>query len=194
MKDAKNALTEFAGVDIKELKKAATELTKLKKAQDESEGNYKKLYETQQEQTAKETKAAADALKVANDLLASERTNNALTKALVEHHVDPILVDSAATLLAANVAVDDKGVPMVGDKPVADFVKEWTVGDVGKRFVTDANFGGDASGPGGKGDANAAFYDPNSPSFSRTEQGKIANTDPTAHAALSKNAPAKKEA
>jgi hypothetical protein len=41
---------------------------------------------------------------------------------------------------------------LIGDKPIGDYVKEWTNSDAGKHFVTaDNNSGGGANGGGSNG-------------------------------------------
>jgi hypothetical protein len=41
---------------------------------------------------------------------------------------------------------------LIGDKPIGDFVKEWTGSDAGKHFVSaDNNSGGGANGGGSNG-------------------------------------------
>ena len=193
-KDAKALLKKFDGVDLEALQKASTDLTELRANKRKEEGDYKKLYEDQQAQHKTSSEASITELADTKKTLATERRSNALTLALVENHVKPELVSSAVTILDGNVAVTDEGVVMAGDKTVTEFVKEWSVGDVGKSFVTDANSGGGANGDGGSGNTDAAFFDPNSASFNRTEQGKIATADPARYKALVLAAPQKKAA
>ncbi len=193
-KAAKALAKKFEGIDVDALQKAAKDLELIQQNKSKEEGDYKKLYEDQQAQHKTDTTASATALSEANSTLSKERRTNALTQALVENHVKPELVSSAAQLLDSNIAITDEGVAMAGDKTVSEFVKEWTTSnDVGKNFTTQANSGGGANGGGGKGNAEAAFFDPNSPTFNLSEQSKIANADPAKYTALKAAAPAKQQ-
>jgi len=193
-KAAKALAKKFEGIDVDALPKAAKDLELLQQNKSKEEGDYKKLYEDQQTQHKTDSTASATALSEANATLSKERRSNALTQALVENHVKPELVSSAAQLLDSNIAITDEGVAMAGDKTVSEFVKEWTTNnDVGKNFTTPHNSGGGANGGGGRGNAEAAFFDPNSPSHNMTEQSKIANADPAKYAALKAAAPAKQQ-
>ena len=193
LKESQVINKKFEGVDIESLLKIAKDSEKAQKYSDEKKGEYKKLYEAQTEQHRVAQEKSSNALITAQKELTSERKTNALTKALAEHHVKGELIDSSAIILNDKVAINDDGVAMVGDKTVSNFVKDWTLNDIGKNFITEANSGGDADGQGGKGNVEASFYDPNSPSFNRTEQSKIANRDPVLHSSLVKSAPVKKD-
>lgn len=79
---------------------------------------------------------------------------NGLREALAAHGVTNAVHQKAAmAMLASGVEIATDGenrVAKVGDKPLADFVKEWAGGEEGKHFVAaPGNSGGGA--PGGKG-------------------------------------------
>lgn len=71
---------------------------------------------------------------------------------------DEDFIDALSTKFAAgaSIVVDgDVRKAMIGDKPVADYIKDWAASDAGKKFVTAAdNNGGGA--PGGKGGGQGA--------------------------------------
>jgi hypothetical protein len=67
-------------------------------------------------------------------------------------------MDAAKALLKMQATIKaEKGEysALIGDKPIGDFVKEWTGSDAGKHFVTaDNNSGGGANG-GGNNNSNS---------------------------------------
>ena len=192
LKETQTTLKKFDGVDLKILQKAAKDLKKFQDAASKKEGDYKKLYNEQSIQHKTELEKSTVELQKAQDSLSTEKKSNALTQALAANHVKADLIESSVLILTNKVAINDDGVAMVGDKTISDFVKDWTVNDIGKNFITDPNEGGDAGGQGGTGDTDAQYYDPNSPNYNMSEQGKIANADLAKHQALAKAAPAKK--
>lgn len=81
---------------------------------------------------------------------------NGLREALAANGVTNAIHQKAAMAMLASgvqVAADgDARVAKVGDKALADFVKEWAAGDEGKHFVAaPANGGGGAPGGGANG-------------------------------------------
>lgn len=185
VKEAKAALSKFDGVDLDALKTASDELKTLKTKKLEADGEYKKMYEqlkAEHSTTLSKLEAERDALK--GDLSDTKKVY-ALTLALNANKAIPKLVDVAVTTLKDQVALDDNGVAMVGDKTVTDFVKSWTQSDVGKYFVQSGNSGGGGDGSGDvKLDPAAKFFDKKSPHFNLTEQGKIAKVDPARYTKL----------
>lgn len=90
--------------------------------------------------------------KVAHDLLVKQ----GLSAALLANGVkNPAYLEAAEALLYSKVVLTADGenrVAKVGDKLLADYVKEWTVSDKGKAFVdAPGNSGGGAHGGGGGG-------------------------------------------
>lgn len=85
-------------------------------------------------------------------LLAENGIVAALTAAGVS---DPAYLDAAKALHLPNVKVVADGEnrsALYGDKPLADAIKEWAAGDVGKKFVSAPNnSGGGAGGGSGEG-------------------------------------------
>lgn len=108
----------------------------------------------------KETKAAYD-----TEHARADKATNALHKLVKEdgiskalasiNVVDPALLEGAKAILLPQVqlVVDgDEFKAQVGDKPLADFVKEWSLGDLGKHYVTaPVSSGGGAGGSGSGG-------------------------------------------
>ena len=128
------------------------------------------------------TKAAEDSKKlydteagVAHNLL----VENGLTAALVEEGVNPkklsrltasFLHDEQNKIVL--VDVDGRRVAKVGDKPLADFVKEWAASDEGKTYVdAPGNAGGGAPGGAGGGEAKGKFEDITDPAARLTAIG-----------------------
>ena len=116
------------------------------------------------------TKAADDAKKalegeskVAHNLL----VDNGLSAALLENGVKKAsYLKAAKAMLAGQVVLTadgDKRIAKVGDKTLAEFVKEWAASDEGKAFVDAAvNSGGGADGGagGGAGDTDMSKMSP----------------------------------
>jgi len=128
--------TKLADV-TKALKTATTEYDKIKKA-----------YETES--------------KVTHNLL----VDNGLSSALLEAGVKKAsYLKAAKAMLAGQVVLTADGeqrIAKVGDKPLAEFVKEWAASDEGKAFVdAPGNSGGGANGgAGGTGGADLSKMSP----------------------------------
>ena len=103
--------------------------------------------------------------------------NDGLTQALTAAGVkDPMHLKAAAALLRdeykpAVTADGENRVAMVGDKPLAEFVKTWAQGDEGKSFVSaQQNGGGGAQG----GKAGGGVVNPWNPATKNvTQQGQM---------------------
>jgi len=98
---------------------------------------------------------------------------------LDEARVKPELKRAAAALLREGVELkDDDGEPVAykGGLPLAEAIKLWAEGDDGKPFVLAGNSGGGA--PGGKGAHSGPNPWKQGPSFSLTEQDRIARDKP----------------
>lgn len=116
-------------------------------------------------QAQKDLKKAQDAAKAATEGLETEQNftksllvDNGLTAALTEAGVtNPALLKAAVALHKGSVTIEadgDKRVAKVGDKTLADHLKEWAGSDEGKHFVAaQNNSGGGASGGQGGGAA-----------------------------------------
>ena len=78
-----------------------------------------------------------------------EFVNNRLTSELTAANVAPHFLDDLVASLGGQVEVkDDNGErkAFVGDKPLGEFIKEWSQGDKGKHYVkAPANGGGGAN-------------------------------------------------
>jgi hypothetical protein len=112
-----------------------------------------KLAKTATTEAEKIKKAYESESKVAHDLLVKQGLSTAL---LANGVKNPAYLEAAEALLYGKVVLTADGenrVAKVGDKPLADFVKEWAVSDKGKAFVeAPGNSGGGAHG-GGAGTA-----------------------------------------
>ena len=101
--------------------------------------------------------------KVAHDLL----VNTGLSDALIANGVKKAsYLKAAKAMLASQVKLEadgDKRIAKVGDKALADYVKEWAASDEGKTFVdAPGNVGGGAGGgaDGGASDADMLKMSP----------------------------------
>jgi len=100
--------------------------------------------------------------KVAHNLL----VDTGLSDALLENGVKKAsYLKAAKAMLSGQVVLTadgDKRIAKVGDKLLADFVKEWAASDEGKAFVDAAGNSGGGAG-GGAGGAGGADMDKMSP-------------------------------
>lgn len=121
---------------IEENKKTISKLTKEK---DKLETGNKELTER------------ATAERSFSDTLLKE---NGLTAALAGVKVADAFMPAVKALLSPQISikeVDGKREAFAGDKPLGDFVKEWSQGDQGKHYVaTSVNSGSGAQGGGNK--------------------------------------------
>ena len=105
-----------------------------------------------------------------------------LTEAMVKAGVRPELMPAAKALLKAKASIkEDAGsfTALMGDKPLADAVREWASGDEGKHFVSaPASNGGGAPGGSGGG-AGKKFAD-----MSSEERTALYRSNPQQYAAL----------
>jgi hypothetical protein len=130
----------------------------LAAAEDRADKAERALAEAQKEAKTATTRAekAEKALEqetgFTHKLLAENGVVAALTAAGVS---DPAYLDAAKALHLPNVKVVADGEnrsALYGDKPLADAIKEWAAGDVGKKFVSAPNnSGGGAGGGSGEG-------------------------------------------
>lgn len=133
----------------------------------------------------KQVKDATKAAETATKQLEAETgftqkllVDNGLVSELTKHGVtNPVHLKAAQALLRGNVqiAIDGENrVAKVGDKALADFVKEWASGDEGKHFVAaQQNTGGGAGGGSGGGKGQNTL--------NRTEFGALAPAAQMAH-------------
>jgi hypothetical protein len=79
--------------------------------------------------------------------------DNGLSEALIKVGVKPELSKAVKALFAgqAQIKIDGNNrSALIGDKPLADFINEWSKSDEGKHFVlASSNSGGGAQGGGG---------------------------------------------
>lgn len=147
--------------ELKEARKGkqynAEDVAKLEETIESLQGELSKM--------SKEHKAALKAAETATKALEAEQmavqrlvVDNGLTEALTKSGVtNPVHLKAAKALLASGIKLDQDGenrVAKMGDKPLADAIKEWAAGDEGKHFVqAQQNSGGGAAGGSGKGGA-----------------------------------------
>ena len=130
---------------------------------------------------ARELKAATERAERAEGQVQRLVIDTGLSTALDDARVKPELKKAATAMLREGVELrdDDEGGPAAykGGLPLSEAIKLWAEGDEGKPFVLAGNSGGGAPG-GGKG----AHPGPNpwkqGPSFSLTEQDRIARDKP----------------
>lgn len=158
--------------DVAGLKTKVTELRgKLAKAKaGEGESGDTDKLEAEVERLSGELKTATKSLEKITkerDTVVTERdglngnlqtllVDQGLTKDLTEAKVDGKFLPAVKALLSPKVALKTEGnerKAFVGDKPLGEFIKEWSQGDEGKAYISAAgNSGGGAGGSqGGQG-------------------------------------------
>jgi len=142
------------------------EVKKLRKDSQIDPADYQRLKDENDQltdklnETTKAAKAAQTEAEKERKLRESESVyvqklliDNGLSEALSKVGVKPELSKAAKALFAgqAQVKVDgDNRSALIGDKPLADFISEWSKSDEGKHFVlAQTNSGGGAQGGGG---------------------------------------------
>ena len=182
----KGTLSMFDDVDVKALQKDQKTLQKMLKQQEEEKGEYKKLYAKQREDHAQAIDKLKQERTEAQNAVKSLQKQTALSTALIKAKVEPVMLEAAEKLLFNDIGLTDDGNAVVGDKPVEEFVKDWAITDIGKRFVTPPNSGGGAAGSGSSGSKDVDYFDKKSNAYSLTEQAKIAKKNPELYNKLHK--------
>lgn len=169
--DALAAQAEEHEAEIDGLKAKRNELIgKLKKAREgKDEGEDTEALRTEIEKLQGDlkkanrdlTKAQAELATVTterdtvNSTLTNTLKETSLTEALASVKVGAQYLPGAKALLASRVELKEVGgerKAFVGDKPLGEFVKEWSQGDEGKAYVAaPVNGGGGAQNPQGGG-------------------------------------------
>lgn len=105
-----------------------------------------------------------------------------LSDALAKAGVLPALMDGAKAMLKAQAAIKADGgnyQALIGDKPLAEAVKEWASSDVGKHYTAaPQNSGGGATGGGQTGASVKKFSE-----MTSEEATLLFRTDPKAYEA-----------
>lgn len=176
---------KFDGVDIEALQADSAELAAIKTKAEEDKGEYKKLYTDQQVQHEQTVGGLNDEISTLKETLKLERKTNAVTSALAESGVIPELMDVASAVLIKDVAINDDGVAMVGDKGVAEHVKEWSTSEVGSHFIKSGNSGGGANGSGKQNHAEeAGWFKKGSDTYNLTKQAQLSKSNPALYKTL----------
>ena len=145
IKAIKKTAKAFEGIDLDLLKSQAEELAKLKEA---SLTDAEKLAKQQEEQNKKFTETQQALLDAQAENL-KMRKENAVSLAIIgAGQVNEGMDEAVNMLIASKVVVGENNIPMVGNKPVADYVKEFAEGE-GKNFFVPKNYGGGGQGSGG---------------------------------------------
>ncbi len=163
--EAQEALTATNNGLKADLKKAKVELQKGQTIDPVEFSNLQTENETLKatvNKATKDLKTIADERDKAVKTLETESTitlgmqrDRDLTEGLAAINVtNPINLKAAKAMLAAQVTVvteGDKRITKVGDKPLADHLKEWAASDEGKHFVAAPNNSGGGGNGGGNG-------------------------------------------
>lgn len=115
----------------------------------ESQGQYKEALTLAEQRMAKET----EKYKSENEQLKSQLENlvvsGGLNSELDKIKIDPLMRQAAEAIIKPQVQMID-GKAMINDKPLSEFVAEWSETDIGKRMtLAPNNSGGGANGSGG---------------------------------------------
>ena len=119
---------------VDELQGKLTEVTKTNKTLTADADKYKKMYESESANTAK-------------NLIESSLTN-----ALVDAKVDPKFMKAVKALIGKDAKVEangDERVAKIGDKALGDYIKEWASSEEAAHYIAaPANSGGGGAGGG----------------------------------------------
>lgn len=126
----------------------------------------------------RETKKLASELDSERAAVSRLVVDNGLTEALTKANVAPQFIAAAKALLREKVSVvaeGDERKAVIDDKPLSDYIAEWSQGDEGKVFVRAAhNTGGGAvTGNGGEATTNKSWGE-----MSLKERTELWNQDP----------------
>jgi len=145
--------------EVKKLKKgAAVDPAEVEKLESQIEDLKTQLTATDKaaKKAAKDFDAAQKALQTESGFTEKLLKQNGLAAELAKNGVtNPALLEAAQALLGSQVQIvveGDNRMAKMGDKALADAVKEWASSDKGKHFVSAAgNTGGGAAGGSGSG-------------------------------------------
>ena len=131
---------------VDELQGKLTDATKTNKTLTAEADKYKKLYESESANTAK-------------NLIESSLTN-----ALVDAKVDPKFMKAVKALIGRDAKVEangDERVAKIGDKALSDYIKEWASTEEAAHYIAaPANAGGGGQGGGGEHKADLSKLPP----------------------------------
>ena len=120
-------------------------------------GDVDKIKQQLEAKHRKEIEALTRGKTEAETMLNQVLIDNGITDALIKAKVAPQFMDAAKALIkqnskAAVSIVDGKPTALIDEKPIGDFIAEWSQGDAGKNFVAaPENGGGGSGGPSGGG-------------------------------------------
>lgn len=164
---AKNELRKGQEIDPNEFASLQTENETLKGKLATLDKDFKKV--------TGERDTLAKTLETESKITIEMQRDADLTSGLASINVtNPINLKAAKALLAAQVAVvteGEKRITKVGDKALADHLKEWAATEEGKHFISAPNNNG-GSAPGGGG--NPAGKTMNRAQFDALDQGSRA--------------------
>ena len=144
------------------------EVKKLRKGQEIDPADYQKLKDENdglQEKVEHYEKAAkVSALEIEKERKLRESESgfvqkllidNGLNDALIKANVKPELLKAAKAMFSSQAQIKAEGDnrnALIGDKPITDFISEWSKSDEGKHFVVAPNnSGGNATGGSASG-------------------------------------------
>ena len=147
----RKARTEGGGENLAEVERLETELSETASKLRKSESDLRTITRTLENVTGERDTLKTN-LQNEQSLSRNEFVNNRLTAELVGVNVGSQFLDDLTVSLARQVEVKDqegKRVAFVGDKSLGDFIKDWSLGDKGKHYVTaPINGGGGTQTPG----------------------------------------------
>lgn len=147
----RKARSSEGGGDSAEVERLENELHDVQGKLRTAEANLRQSNRDLQARTAERDTATRD-LETERTVARDTLVNSSLTTALVEANVQSQFLEDVTASLSRQVTVkevDGKRQAFVGDKPLGEFVKEWSQGDKGKHYVgASANGGGGSTPPG----------------------------------------------
>lgn len=177
LKGLKEKMKKFPSEEtLSELNAAKQKLEELENKQLEESNDYKKILEKARQQHTDELSKRDQKIGKLSESLKRKLVDGDLAKELSAVGVNPALSKAAIKLLSSDVTVIEENgefIARVGEKEIADYVKEWAGTDVGKNFVlAKRNTGGNANGNGEyqHSDEVEKYFNPEHMEFNKTKQ------------------------
>lgn len=186
IKKLKKSVKEKSDIDVDEFNKIKTENKQLKKKSRKNESKAEKQLRLAREQHSSEM----DKLTKRLDKKDKKDEKNLIKSEILESlgliGCKSVLTKAARKIIQSDVVIEE-GIPMIGDKIISEYIKEWSKTEEGKNFVlAKKNSGGDSSGGNEEEgeDEQEKYFDPKSKSVNLTKQLLLKKSNPELHKQL----------
>ncbi len=174
MDGLKKSLTKFDELDLDLLQAQSNELKELK----DKNLTDDERRDAEEKSRRDNSTATKQALLDSQAEVVKMRKENAIGNALRDAgQVNDGMNEAVTLLIKQKITMSDEGQAMVGEKTVAEYVKEFALND-GKGFFVPRNSGGGGNGSSAGGSDWAKYFDKASPDFNRTKQAELRKKNP----------------